>query len=91
MHTNLSEAATMKASIIQIGNSQGLRIPKPILKQCGFDGEVELEVRDKELIIKPIGHPRQNWDKAFEAMAHNGDDKLLEFAENKWDEEEWEW
>ena len=33
----------MKASIIQIGNSQGLRIPKPILKQRGFDGEVELE------------------------------------------------
>ncbi len=32
----------MKASIIQIGNSQGLRIPKPDLEQCGFNGEVEL-------------------------------------------------
>jgi len=81
----------MKASIIRIGNSQGLRIPKPILKQCGFQGEVELEVHDKELIIKSTKQSRQNWEKAFKAMAQNGDDQLIEFAQNQWDEEEWEW
>jgi len=82
----------MKASIIKIGNSQGLRIPKPILKQCGFNNEVELEVHDKELIIKSISQPpRQNWEKAFKVMAKNKDDKLVEFPESKWDEEEWEW
>ena len=81
----------MKASIIQIGNSQGLRIPKPILKQCGFDSEVELEVQDKKLIIKPHASIRKNWEKAFETMAENGDDQLLEFGPNQWDEEEWEW
>ena len=81
----------MKASIIQIGNSQGLRIPKPILNQCGFDGEVELEVHDKTLIIKPYTSVRKNWEKAFEKMAENGDDQLLAFTPNRWDEEEWEW
>ena len=81
----------MKASIIQIGNSQGLRIPKPILKQCGFDGEVELEVHNKELIIKSTAHARQNWEKAFKEMARNGDDNLLESAATQWDEDEWEW
>lgn len=81
----------MKASIIQIGNSQGLRIPKPILEQCGFDGEVELEVHDNELIIKRTTHSRQNWEKAFKAMAENKDDQLIEFAQNQWDKEEWEW
>jgi len=81
----------MKASIIQIGNSQGLRIPKPILKQCGLSGEVELEVHDKELVIKPTTQSRKDWDKAFKAMARNGDDQLLEFPESHWDEEEWEW
>lgn len=83
--------ALMKASIIQIGNSQGLRIPKPILKQCGFDNEVELEVQGNKIIIKPHSAVRNNWEKSFEAMARNGDDKVLEFAPNKWDEEEWEW
>ena len=82
----------MKASIIKIGNSQGLRIPKPILKQCGFNREVELEVQDKELIIKSTSHPpRQNWEKAFKVIAQNKDDKLVEFPESKWVEEEWEW
>jgi len=81
----------MKASIIQIGNSQGLRIPKPILKQCGLSGEVELEVHENELIIKSTTQCRKNWGKAFKAMAQNEDDKLIEFAHNQWDEEEWEW
>jgi len=49
----------MKAAIIQIGNSQGLRIPKPILQQCGLEGEVELEVHDKELVIKSTSPPSQ--------------------------------
>ena len=81
----------MKASIIQIGNSRGLRIPKPILKQCGFDSEVELEVHDKKLVIKPHTSVRKSWAKAFEKMAQNGDDQLLEFPSSQWDEEEWEW
>lgn len=81
----------MKASIIKIGNSQGLRIPKPILEQCGFTHEVELEVHEKELIIRPVSHPRQNWDKAFKAMAWNGDDTLIESPGSKWDRDEWEW
>ncbi len=81
----------MKASIIQIGNSQGLRIPKPILEQCGFNGEVELEVHNKELIIKSAARVRKNWGKEFKAMARNGDDQFIEFPQNQWDEEEWEW
>ena len=81
----------MKASIIQIGNSQGLRIPKPILKQCGLIGEVELEVHDNELVIKPTTQSRKNWEKAFKAMAKNEDDRLIEFPENRWEKEEWEW
>lgn len=81
----------MKTAIIQIGNSQGLRIPKPILKQCGFNGEVELEVHNKKLVIKSTANARQNWEKAFKAMAQNGDDNLLEHVTTKWEEDEWEW
>ncbi len=81
----------MKASIIQIGNSQGLRIPKPVLEQCGFSGEVELEVQGNKLIITPHVSARQNWEEAFIKMARNGDDQLLDFGPNKWDGEEWEW
>ncbi len=81
----------MKTSIIRIGNSQGLRIPKPILKQCNLSGEVELEVRGNELVIKPIARSRKNWEKAFKTMAANKDDRLPAFPDSHWDREEWEW
>jgi len=81
----------MKATIIKIGNSRGLRLPKPILEQCSFEKEVELEVRDNEIIIRPVKHPRQDWEKAFKTMAENREDKLIDLPNSKWDEEEWEW
>jgi antitoxin MazE len=81
----------MKASLIKIGNSQGVRIPKPIIDQCGFENEVEFEVRDHELVIKPTTPPRKHWESAFKKMSANNDDGLLETPETRWDEEEWEW
>jgi len=81
----------MKASIIKIGNSQGVRIPKPIIEQCGFETEVELEVHDQEVVIRPIKNPRCGWERAFKTMAVNGDDKIIETPKSDWDEEEWEW
>ena len=82
----------MRASIIKIGNSQGIRLPKPLLEQCGFNQEVELEIRNHELIIKSPRNPRANWEKSFSAMAANGDDKLLDpESTTQWDEVEWEW
>ncbi len=84
----------MKANIIHIGNSLGIRIPKPILKQCGFENEVELEVHERELIIKTAHQPRQNWDNDFARMSQNKDDDLImSIAEptSEWDEQEWEW
>jgi len=81
----------MKASIIRIGNSRGLRLPKPIIEQCGFDKEVEIEVRNNEIIIRPAKRPRHNWEQAFKSMAERGDDILIESPDTTWDEEEWEW
>jgi len=81
----------MKASIIKIGNSRGLRLPKPIIEQCGFENEVEIEVRNNEVIIRPVKRPRHNWEQAFKTMAEKEDDRLIEFPDSKWDEEEWEW
>lgn len=84
----------MKASIIKIGNSHGIRIPKPIIAQCGFEDEVEFSVRNNELIVKPVKSSRQNWEASFKKMAAEGDDELLDsesVSTAKWDEDEWEW
>ncbi len=84
----------MRARVIKIGNSQGIRIPKPLLKQTGIMDDVELEVDKNQIIIRPISNPRAGWDDAFIAMAEKNDDVLLSGEENishSWDEEEWQW
>ena len=42
---------TMKASIITIGNSKGIRIPKPLLEESGLDVTVELKAKKGEIKI----------------------------------------
>lgn len=82
----------MKASIIKIGNSQGVRIPKPILDQCGFGKEVELEVINQELIVKAPRIPRKNWETFFKKMSENKDDRFLDSSiSTEWENEDWEW
>lgn len=84
----------MRVNIIKIGNSQGIRIPKPLLDQIGIKDNVELQVEKTQIIIRPIASPREGWDDAFKAMSHNKDDALLDGNEviaNSWDEEEWQW
>ena len=84
----------MKASIIRIGNSQGIRIPKVILEQTRLSGEVEMEVRDQQIVIRPVSSPRQGWEDKFRSMADRGDDRLLAAdltGQTSWDKEEWEW
>ena len=84
----------MRTRIIKIGNSQGVRIPRLYLQQTGLAEEVELEVQDKEIVIRSTARPRQGWEEAFRAMAENGDDALLDAdARNlsRWDKDEWQW
>ncbi len=84
----------MNATLIKIGNSRGIRLPKPIIEQCGFENEVEMEVLDHKLVIFPSNHTRAGWNSAFAKMGEFGDDELLgRVAESgpTWDDEEWEW
>ncbi len=84
----------MKARIVQIGNSKGIRIPKPLLEQSGLHGDVEIRVEHNTLVICPAESPRAGWEAAFREMARRGDDALLDSSESSlssWDKDEWEW
>jgi len=83
----------MKATLIPIGNSRGIRIPKPIIEQCGLSEEVEMDVRDRMILIHAPRQPRSGWATAFMRMSRAGDDKLLdgEPVPTRWDEEDWQW
>ncbi len=84
----------MRARIVKIGNSKGIRIPKPILEQSGITEDVDIEVQDNQILIRSLLKPRSGWDKAFRKMAENGDDMLIDAGESvshSWDETEWQW
>ena len=84
----------MRTRIVRIGNSRGVRIPRPLLEQIGLHGEVELSAEHGSLVIRPARKPRSGWDGAFRAMARRGEDALLDDVApslSAWDEAEKAW
>ncbi len=84
----------MKTNLVRIGNSRGIRIPKPVIEQCGLEDEVEMVVHNNELVIRASATPREGWSATFAKMSEFGDDELLDHVaetSSAWDEEEWEW
>ena len=80
----------MKTKLIAIGNSKGVRIPGAFIKQCGLTREIEIDIRDRTIIISSPQGPRAGWKQAFEQMARQGDDSLLDPAAAAWDDD-WLW
>jgi antitoxin MazE len=88
------ERIMVKTNIIRIGNSRGIRIPKLLLDQSGLGEEVELEVQNKQILIRQVSRPREGWAEKFRSMANKGDDRLLDpdmVGESSWDKNEWQW
>jgi antitoxin MazE len=83
----------MKTELIRIGNSRGVRIPKPLIEQCGLGKTVELRVSNDCLIISSERTARQGWEEAFRVAANTTNDELmLEATEpNEFDHKEWRW
>lgn len=82
----------MKAQIIQIGNSQGIRIPKILLEESKISGEVELEACSDGILIKNIRKPRSDWEAAFKALPDSDDDVPLDSAPaTSFEKKEWQW
>jgi antitoxin MazE len=96
---------SIQTQIVEIDNSQGIRIPKSLLEQIGISEAVEIEVHGDRLVIraaqKPgagwivIGatpKPRAGWEEAFAKMAEQHDDVLLDdVTTTEWEELEWQW
>jgi antitoxin MazE len=86
----------MKANIVQIGNLQGIRIPKILLDQLKFEKTVELEVLPEGLLMRPVSKPpHADWNEKFAAALAESGDEAQEFTDwnerslTVFDEEEW--
>jgi len=81
----------VKARIVRIGNSRGVRIPKPLLEQAGLPDDVELHAEDGRIVIAAGRPPRTGWAEAARELHERGEDGLLETPPTRFDGEEWEW
>jgi antitoxin MazE len=82
-------------TLIRIGNSQGVRIPKAIIKQAKLDNhELDFKIVDEGLLICPVKQVRQGWKKEFDRVSTVSEQDGIE---KEWldakliDDEEWEW
>jgi antitoxin MazE len=67
----------MEISVINIGNSKGIRLSKTILEKYSIRDKIEVILEKGFIILKPKTEPRKGWEKAFKKMHENGDDQLL--------------
>ena len=82
----------MKAKLIRIGNSRGVRLPKAMIEQAGLGEDIELTLRGDQIVLASPKHPRAGWAPAIKAAVakhgHDVDEEFLalpiDFSEREW-------
>ncbi len=68
----------MKTKLVRIGNSRGVRLPKPLIEQAGLTEDVELRVSEGEITICSAVGSRRGWEEAAQRLADRDDDTLVD-------------
>lgn len=89
MWIRLQGLAMVRARLVKIGNSRGVRLAKPLLEVAGLADEVEIEAAPGVLTIRPSAHPRAGWAEAASFFKPEG--LIDEMSPTRFDEEEWSW
>ncbi len=83
------------ATLIKIGNSQGVRIPKAVIEQAHLSNrKLVFKVIDGGLLIQPVQEPRKNWRQQIDRALKVGEGSHVD---QEWldapllDDEEWQW
>jgi antitoxin MazE len=79
----------VRAKLVRIGNSRGIRHAKSLLEEVGLTDEVEIHAAPGILTITPVAIPRAGWAEAAAAIKS---ERLLDQTNgHRFDDEEWEW
>ena len=54
----------MYTTLIKIGNSQGVRLPKAIIEQVGLKKDLDLTVEHGAVVLRPVRKVRDGWAEA---------------------------
>lgn len=83
----------MKIKLINIGNSKGLRLPKTIIQQYKLGEDIQVELQEDGILLKPLTKLRTGWLEQFEKAVKpiEQQEKNWMEARNRFDKEEWTW
>ncbi len=82
----------MDAMIVRVGNSRGIRIPKPLIEEAGLGERVALRVVEGGLLIEPRSGVRSGWADAARLGRQRDDVVSGEgWPQTHFDSVEWEW
>lgn len=82
----------MKAHIVRIGNSRGVRLPKTLLQEAQLEGEVELQAEPGRILISKPSQPRAGWADAARRMREQDEDRLIDQSiPTRFDTDDWKW
>lgn len=88
----LQSRYVMKAQLVRIGNSRGIRLPKVVIEQARLTDEVELEVRGATVVITAARRARDGWAEAAQQLRAQGGDQLLDPpTATDFEDAEWQW
>jgi len=83
------------AHLVKIGNSQGIRIPKPLIQQARLEGkELDIQVVNQGILVSPTKKPREGWEKSIKLALSSRKEEAID---NEWldadliSEDELEW
>ena len=85
----------METTIVKIGNSKGLIIPKKLLSTFGEAKQVDIQVKYGGLIITRLSEikARSNWEQIFYDAIAKGftpENDVIDI-ENDFDKKDWTW
>ncbi len=63
-----------KVKIVPIGNSQGIRLPKDVLRKYGFIDSLILEETESGLFLRKQEDKKLSWEETYKAMSEEQED-----------------
>ncbi len=82
----------MNVKLVRIGNSRGVRIPKPLIEEACLTENVALRVVNSGILIERVTAPRMGWAQAARELAlANSDEPVGDRASVVSDGTDWTW
>ena len=82
----------MRSRLVRIGNSRGIRLPKPLIEEAELLEKGEVRARQGSIIIPPLPGVRARWAEAAQRLQQRTEHVVLdEPASTRFDRKEWKW